>query len=120
MKCYFDENGNPKVDVTVIGLDKEVRVSALIDTGSQVQFMLSLEQAVSIGLKLVAVTTIELADGSVKKEHVFGGASVVLGRQKIPVEIMLTPGESLLGISLLKQHLLTIDFSHNRITLAPS
>lgn len=116
MTGYFDMNGNPRLDIRVMGIDKAVAVSALVDTGSQVPLMLSLEQAVAIGLKLVAVTPVELADGSIKKEFVFSG-SILMDRQKILVDIMLTSGETLLGIPPLKNYQLTIDFARQKVNI---
>lgn len=119
MKGYFDENNRPRVDVKVAGMDSRTQVSALIDTGFEGSLMLSLPSALAIGLKLVGVVPIELADGSIRKEFVFEG-SVVFGKRTIPVEIFLTTGEDLLGTALLQKHMLTIDFPRRRATITPS
>ena len=53
MKGYFDESGKPKVDITVVGLDEQTKITASIDTGFDGALMMSLPKALSIGLKLV-------------------------------------------------------------------
>ncbi len=120
MKCYFDEHNKPKVDVTVVGLDAQTEIAASIDTGFDGALMMSLPKALSIGLKLADVLPVELADGSIKNEYVFAG-SAILGDKKIPVDILLTnSGESLLGMALLEEHRLTIDFYLRTVTITPS
>jgi predicted aspartyl protease len=44
MKCYFEE-GKPKIELTVLGLDDRITVPALIDTGFYGALMLSLPAA---------------------------------------------------------------------------
>ena len=119
-RAYFDEKNRPKIVVTVIGLDETVDVAASIDTGFTGYLMLSLPSALSIGLKLINVLPIELADGSVKKEFVFDG-SVVFGKKKTPVEILLTSSEeSLLGTALLQEHKLTVDYPNRTVEITSS
>ena len=82
--------------------------------------MLSLTDALAIGLKLSGVGRFELADGSVKQEYVFAG-SVMLGGKSIPIEIPLTTAEeSLLGTELLQQNRLTIDFPRRNVSITKS
>jgi clan AA aspartic protease len=120
MRSYFDENGKPRLEIKVVGLDNQIRVSALIDTGFDGTLMLSLTEALSIGLKLSGVMPVELADGSIKKEFVFEG-KVIFDKQPMPVEIFLTTSdESLVGTALLCQHKLTIDFLRRKVAITPS
>jgi predicted aspartyl protease len=120
MKSYFDADDKPKVDVKVVGLDGQIEVPALIDTGFDGTLMLSLPKALSIGLKLSTVIPIELADGSIKNEYVFEG-KVILGQEIVPVEIFLTTSdESLVGTALLCHHKLTIDFLRRAVVITPS
>ena len=120
MKAYFDEDNKPKVDIAVDGLDETVEIAASIDTGFTGYLMLSLPSALSIGLKLINVLPIELADGSIKKEFVFNG-TVLFGKKKIPVEILLTSSEeSLLGAALLQKHKLIVDYHRRTVEITPS
>ena len=116
MKCYFEE-GKPKIELTVLGLDDKITVPALIDTGFNGALMLSLPAALQIGLRLSNILPVELADGSIKKEFVFE-AKVMLDGETLPVDILLTSSEeSLLGTALLRDRSLTMDFSHQLIKL---
>lgn len=120
MRSYFDDEGKPKIDIKVVGLDNQIETSALIDTGFDGGLMLSLTDALSIGLKLITVVPVELADGSVKKEYVFEG-QVILEKEPLPVEIFLTAsGESLVGTGLLRRHKLTMDFLRQEIVISRS
>ena len=119
MKCYF-EDGKPKIELTILGLDDKISVPALIDTGFNGALMLSLPAALQIGLRLTNILPVELADGSIKKEFVFE-AKVVLDGETLPIEVLLTSSdESLLGTALLRDRSLTMDFSRQIITLDPS
>jgi clan AA aspartic protease len=116
MKCYFEE-GKPKIELTVLGLDDKITVPALIDTGFNGALMLSLPAALQIGLRLSNILPVELADGSIKKEFVFE-AKVMLDGETLPVDILLTSSEeSLLGTALLRDRSLTMDFSRQLIKL---
>lgn len=118
MKGYF-EDGKPKIELTVFGLDNKISVPALIDTGFNGALMLSLPAALQIGLRLSNILPVELADGSIKKEFVFE-AKVMLDGETLPVDILLTSSEeSLLGTALLRDRSLTIDFSNQLITITP-
>jgi clan AA aspartic protease len=116
MKGFF-LNGKPKIELTVIGLDDKIKVPALIDTGFDGALMPSLPAALQIGLRLSNMVQVELADGSIKREFVFE-AKVVLEGEKIPVDVLLTSSdENLVGIAILQNHSLLINFKNQRITL---
>lgn len=120
MKAYFDLQHTPRVDLTVLGLDGGVEVSAAIDTGFEGALMLALPLALAIGLKLASVIPIALADGSIRHAYVFEGQAV-LDDGLVPVDILLNAGEeSLIGTALLKDRQLIIDFAHRRVRIAPS
>ena len=116
MKGFFSD-GKPKIELTVIGLDDKIKVLALVDTGFDGAFMLSLPAALQIGLRLSNMVQVELADGSIKKEFVFE-AKVIFDGETCPVEILLTSAEeNLLGTALLRDRRLTMDFSRQLLTL---
>ena len=119
MKCYFEE-GKPKIELTVTGLDDKIKVAALVDTGFDGALMLSLPAALQIGLRLSNMVQVELADGSIKKEFVFE-AKVTLDRETVPVDVLLTSSEeNLVGTALLQNQSLMIDFKSQTITLDSS
>src|SRR6266516_2104220 len=116
MKGFFSD-GKPKIELTVLGLDDKIQVSALVDTGFDGALMLSLPAALQIGLRLSNMVQVELADGSIKKEFVFE-AKVVLNEETVPVDVLLTSSEeNLVGTSLLQNQSLMIDFKSQLITL---
>ena len=120
MKAYFDEDNKLKVDIAVVGLDETVEVTASIDTGFNGYLMLSLPLALSIGLKLINVLPIGFADTSIQNKFVFDG-TVLFGKKKMAVEILLTSSEeSLLGTALLQEHKLTVDWPRRTIEIIPS
>jgi len=51
MRGFFSD-GKSKIELTVIGLDDKIEVSALVDTGFDGALMLSLPAALQIGLRL--------------------------------------------------------------------
>src|SRR5688572_24879564 len=119
MKGFFLD-GKPKIELTVIGLDNKITVPALIDTGFDGALMLSLPAALQIGLRLSNMVQVELADGSIKKEFVLE-AKVVLDRETVPVDVLLTSSDdSLAGTALLQNQSLLIDFKRQIITLDSS
>ncbi len=64
--------------------------------------MLSLPTALQIVLRLSKMIQVELADGSIKKEFVFE-AKVILDRETVPVDVLLTSSdENLAGTALLQ------------------
>ncbi len=116
MKGFFSD-GKPKIELTVLGLDDKIQVSALVDTGFDGALMLSLPAALQIGLRLSNMVQVELADGSIKKEFVFE-AKVVLNEETVPVDVLLTSSEeNLVGTALLQNQTLLIDFKSQIITL---
>ena len=119
MKGYFS-NGKPTVELTVVGLDDKIKITALVDTGFDGALMLSLPTALQIGLRLSNMVQVELADGSIKKEFVFE-AKAVLDGETIPVDVLLTSSdENLIGTALLQNQSLIIDFKNQIINLGLS
>ena len=116
MKGFFSD-GKPKIELTVMGLDDNIQVPALVDTGFDGALMLSLPAALQIGLRLSNMVQVELADGSIKKEFVFE-AKVVLNEETVPVDVLLTSSEeNLVGTALLQNQTLVVDFKSQKITL---
>jgi len=73
--------------------------------------------AVDLGLQLVNVTKVELADGRITEELVFAG-EVQMGDTPTRVEIYLTKSnESLIGTRLLTNNTLKIDFRSSELTI---
>ena len=116
MKGFFSD-GKPKIELTIVGLDDQIKVPALVDTGFDGAIMLSLPAALQIGLRLSNMVQVELADGSIKKEFVFE-AKVIMDKETVPVDVLLTSSdESFVGTALLQNQSLMIDFKSQLITL---
>lgn len=111
MRTYFNSNNQPTIDLDVYGLNRHINTSALIDTGFSGHLTLSIPEALSIGLKLIAIAPVELANGKIYDEFVFEG-KVKINKNKLPVEIFLTNSdENLIGSLLLQNRKLTIDYA---------
>lgn len=107
----------PTADLEVRGSRGAVRIKALIDTGFSGDVCIPKTAAIRLGLELVALADIELADGTQKLELVFSGSVRFLGRTR-PVQIYLTDSEdALLGTSLLADCRLVIDFPMGQVRL---
>lgn len=117
IKGYFDNSGNPRLNIEVSGIDKQTNLSALIDTGFNGDLSLPVPIAISLGLKLIYSTEVILADGSTKSELLFAGG-VMLAGKTTEAYIFLTGGEdALIGTNLLKKYTLKIDFAQQKIEL---
>lgn len=74
--------------------------------------------AIHLALELYGSQTVELADGTRKRELVFT-AQVVLGDEQKQIDIILTESEdALLGTGLLADSVLTIDFVDRTLEVA--
>lgn len=115
LEGYFDEYGQPRVRITVIGTHDEIAVDAVIDTGFDGDLCLPVQMGIKLGLELRGLTRVELADGTVKQELVFAGVAR-LGRKRKDVNILLTESEdALLGTNVLSY--LELDFVNRTVRL---
>lgn len=93
-------------------------IEAIIDTGFDGALCLPTVVAVPLGLELINQVEVELADGTVKADLLFAGAVRFLGQTK-EVMISLTDSEEpLIGIALLADCRLTVDFPTAHVKLA--
>lgn len=116
MKGYFDTTHRPTVDLKVIGTAGIVEVPAHIDTGHSGALSLATPQALEIGLERVGTVTVQLADGSIKNEYLYG-AVVEMNGEQTNAEIFLTDGDSLLGAEMLKGKKLTVDYANRTVII---
>ncbi len=113
MRGYIDSYGQPKVNLAINGLTMD----AIIDTGFDSDLCLPIQLAIQLGLRLKEIATVELADGTRKRELVFTG-SVKFGDELKDARIMLTESEdALIGIRMLSGHILKIDFIRKEIEI---
>ncbi|MDZ7292299.1 MAG: hypothetical protein ONB44_21140 [candidate division KSB1 bacterium] len=117
MKCYLDEYGNPRVHVTLLGSRAAIESEALIDTGFEGDITAPVSVAIQLGLELIELTKVELADGTVKEELIFLGAIRWDGEER-DIRIMLTSSdEALFGRGLLQGKRLAMDFRTSEIEI---
>lgn len=110
MNGYVDEYFQPKLKIKAKGLRKTIEMEAVIDTGFDAELCLPVSIAIQLGLELTGGQYFELADGSIKHELVFAG-EVIFEAKEIPVEISVTNADdALIGIGLLKNKKLIINF----------
>jgi len=107
---FIDKQGHVIIEVEVAGSRSTVKLSALLDSGFDGDLCIPIEVAVSLGLELLGVETVEFADGSTKKELVFDGRIWWEGKFRL-IQVYLTASEqALVGTGLLIGRLVTLDF----------
>jgi clan AA aspartic protease len=105
----------PTADVEVRGSRGAVRLTGIIDTAFEGEICLPKTVAVGLGLELLTLSAVELADGTQKEELVFGGSVHFLDKQW-DVHIYLSDSDdTLLGTALLADCRLVIDFPTGRV-----
>lgn len=107
----------PTAKAEVIGSRKTIAITAIVDTGFDGHVCLPTRLAVQLGLELVGDISVELADGTLKKELVFAGAVRFFGVTR-EVRILLTNSEdALLGTSLFNHYPISIEYPGGRVRL---
>jgi predicted aspartyl protease len=110
----------PTASVQVSGTRGSVLVTGVLDTGFDGHLCLPINLAVTLGLLLEGEDQVELADGSLSQELVFGGNVVFMGLHR-RVDIYLTRSEeALIGTALLDGCRLMIDFATGKVKLTES
>jgi clan AA aspartic protease len=110
----------PQTTVIVGGTKQKASVSAIIDTGFNGDIFIPVEVAVTLGLELVAMDEVRLADGIDRQEVLFAGTVDLLGETR-DVFVSLTAGDvALVGTELLADCRLAIDFATGDVQLTKS
>jgi predicted aspartyl protease len=98
----IDEELRIKVPVRVGGLRGVTELEAILDTGLNGALCLPAGIAVTLGLVLIDLDIVELADGRIQPEPVFEGWVQLGEATEQTVDILVTYGEdALLGMALL-------------------
>ncbi len=117
VKGFIDEHGNPLIEVKVGGRKETTSVLTLVDSGFDGELCLPIEVAIPLGLELAGIQTIELADGSVKRELIFVGSVRWEGKSR-SVRISLTTSEkAIIGRELMLNRMLIIDFRSGEVKI---
>jgi len=107
----------PTAELEVSGLKKKVTIKALIDTGFSGALCLPAKTALELGLVLSGKEEFELANGEWLTQFYFKGQVHFLGQTR-EVDIVVTNSETpQLGVSLLQDCRLTIDFPSNKVQI---
>jgi len=107
------------VRITVAGhTDQHNDVEALIDTGFTGELLLPLRLAVPLGLRLVGVSRVQLADGSISQQMLFS-ASIGWGSVLREVTVNVVDGTDvpLIGGGLLDGYVLHVNFEQKQLTI---
>jgi predicted aspartyl protease len=98
----IDEHRQGRLPVKVRGLFGTAETTAIVDTGFNGGLSLPVSLAVSLGLVLVGIVHMELADGTVTEEFVFQGWAQIGELPEVSTQIIVTfGGEVLIGTELL-------------------
>lgn len=119
MNGHVDSAGRALVRIrlmstaTATAMDME----AWVDTGFTGELVLPQDQIVALGLQRSAVVTAELGDGSATVLDVYSCLIEWFGRMQ-QIEVIANTGMSpLLGVGLLRDHRLTIDYALGTLTI---
>jgi clan AA aspartic protease len=107
----------PYVDVEVIGLSNRATFRALIDTGFSGHLSIPAKTAEKLGLVLVGQEKFELANGQWITQFYFKGQVRFLGRTQDAMILVSDSEVAQLGVSLLLDYRLTIDFPTGKVQL---
>lgn len=116
---YIDEDLQSRLTVRVEGTRKGIDIDTIIDTGFDGSLCLPIPVAIQLGLELRGSQVVELADGSLREELLFMGKVSIGDKSKGKmVDISLTESEdALLGVDMLKEYKLNIDFGGKKLRL---
>lgn len=117
VRGFFDNLGHPRVGISIYGCRTRMDVEALIDTGFDGFLCLPVSSAIALGLELQGEITVELADGTLRRELLFR-VGVALGKRRVKGVTILTQAEdTLIGGSFLTRYALHIDYRKKTVTI---
>lgn len=120
MRGFFDEEGHPRIEVSLFGSRAEATIEVLIDTGFDGALCVPIPLAIPLGLELYGDHNYELADGTIKQELTYR-AIIHLGEETHRAEIVLTESEeALIGSELLEGYILEIDYGNRTVEIRKS
>jgi len=98
---------------------QEIEVDAVLDTGFTEYLSLPPSLIATLGLPYVTLDRVMLADGSIIQSRVYEAAVLWDGRARL-VSVHTAQGAPLIGVSLLYDHLLTVEvFDGGSVTIEP-
>ena len=118
IKGEISDSGSPIIKTKIIGSRVEIVTDGILDTGFTGHLCLPITTAVSLGLELIGLEKVELADGTIlEDEPVFSGRMEWNGGI-IDVDSVLTKSaDTLLGTALLREMDVRLNYSTNEIVI---
>lgn len=117
METFFDAKNHPKIRLAVGGAKQSNLLEAILDTGFDGYLSLPISIAVTLGIELTAVVTVEYADGRRSQELVFSVRVDFDGKEKIIPATLTAGAEALAGTALLTDYELKLNFPKQKINL---
>ncbi len=110
--------GSPIIKTKIIGSRAEIVTDGIPDTGFTGHLCLPITTAVSLGLGLTGLESVELADGTIlEDEPVFSGR-MEWNREIIDVDVVLTKStDALLGTALLRGMEVGLNYSTGEVVI---
>ena len=95
--------GSPIIQTKIIGSRAEIVTDGILDTGFTGYLCLPITTAVSLGLELTGLESVELADGTILEDDPVFSGRMEWSREIIDVDVVLTKSaDALLGTALLR------------------
>lgn len=117
METFFDAKNHPKIRLAVGGAKQSNLLEAILDTGFDGYLSLPISLAVTLGIELTAIISVEYADGRRSQELVFSVEVDLDGKREIVPATLTAGAEALIGTALLAKYELRINFPLQRIKL---
>lgn len=113
------EAGTPVLTIKVIGRGgEEVTVEGILDTGFDGFLCLPISLAVSLGLELIDVTHMELADGTIVEDELLFAGRAEWDGTVMDVDILLTRSQDvLIGTAFLRGYQVRLDYEDNTVRI---
>ncbi|MBM3239500.1 hypothetical protein FJZ31_24670 [Candidatus Poribacteria bacterium] len=108
---------SPYVEVEVFGNRSQTVITALLDTGFNVDLCLPIEIGITLGLELWDLVETELSDGTLKLEPSYAAHINWDGELRMVDVILTYSDEALLGIRLLEGKSVNIDFRTGEVII---
>lgn len=107
----------PLIGLVLKGAGRLKEIEVIVDTGFSGHLCLSLRYIADISIEYAFTDEFELADGSTVSEDVFLGKVIFGGEEKEIFVIFTASEDSLIGASLLADHVITIDYPRRGVVI---
>jgi clan AA aspartic protease len=113
----IQEAGTPVLAIKVIGRGgEEVTVEGILDTGFDGFLCLPISLAVSLGLELIDVTHMELADGTIVEDELLFAGRAEWDGTVMDADILLTRSQDvLIGTAFLRGYQVRLDYPRGKV-----